>query len=160
MQIVHSSRRGSGDIEHVGSAHDDLELELLKTVARQRLAAGQGELDLGLDGPPAAGGPLPITASRMGPLGDALSRAYDWLGFADAAEGDAVFAALVLARIIEPTSKLDSLRCSRRPASRQCPTGASSGACPRMPLRRGGSGWRRGAPTMPVWDPRRCCCPT
>ncbi|MFL6141557.1 MAG: IS1634 family transposase, partial [Labedaea sp.] len=110
MQIVHSSRQGSRDIEHIGSAHDDVELELLKTVARQRLAAGQGELDLGLDAPPESGGPLPVTASRMGHLWDALSRAYDRLGFADAADGDEVFRLLVLARIIEPTSKLDSLR--------------------------------------------------
>jgi hypothetical protein len=110
VQIVHSSRKGSRDIEHLGSTHDDVELELLKTVARQRLVAGQGELDLGLDAPPDAGGPLPITASRMGHLWDALSRAYDRLGFADAAAGDEVFRQLVLARIIEPTSKLDSLR--------------------------------------------------
>src|SRR3954470_19037843 len=48
VQIVHSSRRGSRDIEHIGSAHDDAQLELLKTAARQRLAGGQGELDLGL----------------------------------------------------------------------------------------------------------------
>jgi hypothetical protein len=39
VQIVHSSRRGSRDIEHIGSAHDDAELELLTAVARQRLAA-------------------------------------------------------------------------------------------------------------------------
>jgi hypothetical protein len=39
-----------------------------------------------------------------------LCRAYDALGFEEAAEGDAVFRQLVLARIIEPTSKLDSLR--------------------------------------------------
>jgi hypothetical protein len=48
VQIVYSSRRGSRDIEHIGSAHDDAELELLKAAARQRLAAGQGEFDLGL----------------------------------------------------------------------------------------------------------------
>jgi hypothetical protein len=46
VQIVHSSRKGARDIEHIGSAHDDVELKLLKTVARQRIAAGQGELDL------------------------------------------------------------------------------------------------------------------
>ena len=66
MQIVHSSRKGSRDIEHIGSAHDDVELELLKAVSRQRLAAGQSELDLGLEVAPETGGPLPITASRMG----------------------------------------------------------------------------------------------
>ena len=69
VQIGHSSRKGSPDIEHIGSAHEDVELELLKTVARQRLAAGQGELDLGVDAPPEAGGPLPITAARMGTCG-------------------------------------------------------------------------------------------
>jgi hypothetical protein len=67
VKIVHSSRRGSRDIEHVGSAHGDAELEVQKAVARQRLAAGQGELDLGPDfGGRAPGGPLPITSSRMG----------------------------------------------------------------------------------------------
>ena len=110
VQIVHSSRKGSRDIEHIGSAHDDVELVLLKTVAGQRLAAGQGELDLGLDVPPEAGGPLPITATRMGHLWDALSLAYDVLGFNQAAGGNEVFRHLVLAPIIEPTSKLDSLR--------------------------------------------------
>ena len=109
VQIVHSSRRGSRDIEHIGSAHDDAELELLKAAARQRLAAGQGELDLGL-GTGAAVGPLPITASRMGCLLDALSRAYDVLGLDQASGGDEVFRDLVLSRIIEPVSKLDSLR--------------------------------------------------
>jgi Transposase DDE domain len=110
VQIVHSSRKGSRDIEHIGSAHDDVELELLKTVARQRLTAGQGELDLGLDVPPEAGGPLPITAAQMGHLWDALALAYEVIGFDEAAAGDEVFRHLVLARIIEPTSKLDSVR--------------------------------------------------
>jgi hypothetical protein len=72
VQIVHSSRRGARDIEHIGSAHDDAELEVLKTAARQRLAAGQDELDLGWEATePAsqrAGGPLPITSSRMAHL--------------------------------------------------------------------------------------------
>jgi hypothetical protein len=109
VQIVYSWHRGSREIEHIGSAHDDVELELLKAAARQRLAAGQGELDLGLDAG-AAGGPLPVTASRMGCLADALEHAYRVLGFDQASGGDAVFAQLVLARIIEPVSKLDSLR--------------------------------------------------
>jgi len=49
VQIVHGSRRGSRTIEHVGSAHDEAELEALKAAARQRLAGGQAELDLGLE---------------------------------------------------------------------------------------------------------------
>lgn len=110
VQIVYSNRKGSRDIEHIGSARDDVQLELLKAVARQKLAGGQDELDLGLQPPPDAGGPLPITASRMGHLSDALSVAYDVLGFDAAASGDEEFRHLVLARIIKPTSKLDSLR--------------------------------------------------
>jgi hypothetical protein len=111
VQIVHSQRRGSRDIEHIGSAHTDADLEVLKAVARQRLAVGQGELDLRLPDSPANGGAaLPITSSRMGHLLDALGRGYDVLGFEAATGRDEVFRALVLARIIEATSKLDSLR--------------------------------------------------
>src|SRR5256885_2235788 len=111
VQIVHSSRRGARDIEHVGSAHDDAELEALKAAARLRMAAGQAELDLGVDlGTGTSEQPLPITSTRMGHLWDALGHAYQVLGFAAATGDDEVFRALVLARIIEPTSKLDSLR--------------------------------------------------
>ncbi|MBO0774938.1 MAG: IS1634 family transposase, partial [Actinobacteria bacterium] len=109
VQIVYSSRRGSRDIEHLGSAHDDAQVELLKAAARQRLAAGQGEFDLGL-AVGAPGGPLPIMSSRMAHLWDALAHGYRVLGFDGATRGDEVFRQLVLARIIEPTSKLDSAR--------------------------------------------------
>jgi hypothetical protein len=108
VQVVWSSRRGSRKIEHLGSAHDEAELETLKAAAGQRIAAGQLELDLGLG--PAGGGPLPITSSRMGCLLDALEHAYRVLGLEAAAGRDEVFRDLVLARIIEPVSKLDSIR--------------------------------------------------
>ena len=108
VQVVWSSRRGSREIEHFGSAHDDAELEMLKAAASQRIAAGQIELDLGLEA--AAGSPLPITSSQMGSLLDALERAYRVLGLEAAAGGDDVFRHLVVARIIEPVSKLDSIR--------------------------------------------------
>ena len=116
VQIVYSNRRGSRDIEHIGSAHDEARLELLKAAARQRLAAGQGELDLGASGAAGRGGrvvdggPLPITSTRMAHLWDALGQGFDLLGFDAASEGDEVFRQLVLARIIEPSSKLDSAR--------------------------------------------------
>ena len=109
VQVVWSSRRGSREIEHLGSAHDEAELEALKAAAQQRIAAGQLELGLGLGGP-GPSGPLPITSSRMSHLVDALERGYRVLGFEDAAGGDEVFRHLVLARIIEPSSKLDCLR--------------------------------------------------
>ena len=76
VQIVWSSRRGSRDIEHIGSAHDEAELEALRAVARQRVADGQGEVDLGLEPAGQGGGPLPITSSRMRHLVDALEQAY------------------------------------------------------------------------------------
>jgi hypothetical protein len=61
----------------------------------------------------------------MSHLVDALERGYRVLGLEDAAGGDEVFRHLVLARIIEPASKLDSLRvlqeagCRRRPMWRR-----------------------------------------
>lgn len=118
VQIVHSNRRGSRDIEHIGSAHTPAGLEVLKAVARERLSAGQGVLDLQVPAPsrPDGGvmtlpaGALPIRSSRMSHLGDALTGVFERLGFTEATGHDAVFAALVLARIIEPSSKLDSIR--------------------------------------------------
>jgi hypothetical protein len=78
VRIVHSSHRGSRDIELIGSAHHDAELAVLKAAAPLRMAAGQ--------------------------------LAYGVLGFETATGADEVLRALVLARIIEPTRKLDSLR--------------------------------------------------
>jgi hypothetical protein len=110
VQIVHSTRRGSREIEHIGSAHTEADLELLKAAARQRLVAGQGELDLRPRPGDAPGAALPITSTRMEHLWDGLARVYGLLGFEAATGGDEVFRQLVLARIIEPTSKLDTAR--------------------------------------------------
>jgi hypothetical protein len=109
VQVVWSWRRGSRSIEHIGSAHDGAELAALKAAAAQRLAAGQTELDLGLSGV-ADPGTLPIMSSQMTHLWDGLCGAYGLLGFQSATKGDNVFRDLVLARIIEPTSKLDAAR--------------------------------------------------
>jgi hypothetical protein len=104
VQIVWSSRRGSRRIEHVGSAHNEAALAALKAVAAQRLAHGQAELDLGL-GMVADSGSLPIMSAQMSHLWDALCAAYAVLGFESVTQGDKVFRDLVLARIIEPTSR-------------------------------------------------------
>ena len=108
-QIVWSSRRGSRSIEHIGSAHDEVELAALKAAAAERLAAGQAVLDLGVAGPPGSE-PLPITSSHMTHLWEGLSCAYRVLGFESVTKGDNVFRDLVLARIIEPTSNVDAGR--------------------------------------------------
>jgi len=63
VQIVWSSRRGSRQIEHLGSAHDEAQVEVLKAAATQRLAAGRRTLDLGLGQTGTTGGPLEIVAS-------------------------------------------------------------------------------------------------
>ncbi len=109
VQIVWSSRKGSRQIEHVGSAHDDGKLAALKAAAAERLAAGQAVLDLKVTAPPGSE-PLPIISSQMTHLWDGLCTAYRILGFESATKGDNVFRDLVLARIIEPTSKVDAER--------------------------------------------------
>ncbi len=48
VQIVWSLRKGSRQIEQLGSAHDEAQVEVLKAAGAQRLAAGQQTLDLGL----------------------------------------------------------------------------------------------------------------
>jgi hypothetical protein len=102
-------RRGSREIEHLGSAHSEVDVELLKAAAVQRIAAGQDELPLGT---PAKTEPvaLEITSTRMGRLLDAVGYAYRQLGLDVAAGRDQVFEQLVTARIIEPTSKEDAAR--------------------------------------------------
>jgi hypothetical protein len=109
VQVVWKYRRGSRDIEHLGSAHTDAEVELLKAVAAQRIAAGQDELPIEIPAEQQAVS-LEITSSRMGRLLDAIAAAYRQLGFDAACGGDAVFEQLVTARIIEPTSKQDAAR--------------------------------------------------
>jgi hypothetical protein len=83
VQVVWSSRHGSREIEHLGSAHDDSDLEALKSAAQQRIADGQEKLGLGLE--PAGGGTLPITSLRMSHLVDAIKQGYRVLGLEDAA---------------------------------------------------------------------------
>ena len=64
----------------------------------------------------------------MGSLLDALEHAYQVLGLEAAAGGDEVFRDLVLARIIEPVSKLDSIKVLEEAEPRRCLTGRSSAA--------------------------------
>ena len=85
VQVVWSWRKGSRSIEHLGSAHDEMELVALKAAAAERLAAGQTELDLGIDGS-VEPGTLPILSSQMTHLWEALCVAYRVLGFESAAQ--------------------------------------------------------------------------
>jgi len=108
-----AERRDGRDVvlEHVGTARDDAELAALMVLARKKLYPGQGELALeGISGPVAEGraGTAVITSKSNAVLWQVLRAGYDRLGF-DAIDDEA-FAQLVLARIVEPTSKADSLR--------------------------------------------------
>ncbi len=109
MQIVQKRFGVRQIVEHLGSAHDELELALLLQVARERLAAGQDELDLGLEPARVGGTPAArVVSSSSRWLWQVLIDAYDHLGF-DVVDDEA-FRALVLARLIEPTSKADTVR--------------------------------------------------
>ena len=103
-----AERRNGRDrvLEHLGSAHTEAELVALVAVARRKVYPGQGELDLSAGAVPA--GHAVITAKASAVLWQVLSVAYTRLGFD--AVGDASFKQLVLARIVEPTSKADSVR--------------------------------------------------
>jgi hypothetical protein len=107
VQIVHSNRRGSREIEHIGSGHTPGEVEVLKTVAQQRLHIDQDTLDF--DDGQLGDNEAPIVSSQARLLWETLSTAYRVLGL-DRACDDEVFRQLVLARVIEPVSKLDSIR--------------------------------------------------
>lgn len=109
-----AERRAGRDVvlEHVGTARTDAEMAVLMAQARRRIEDGQDALDLGLVGAVEDEGvperPGVITAKNSGLLWQVLTTAYARLGFGVLA--DEAFAQLVLARIIEPTSKADSLR--------------------------------------------------
>ena len=131
---VQVARKDDGRVvieTHVGSAHTDAELGVLLDQARAIVAGEQVSLDIEvpvrptrvtdvpdwrtsslIPTPPAADGVLvgsgrtAATSSRL--LYDLLGAVYDWLGLD--ALADPVFRDLVIARIVEPTSKLDSLR--------------------------------------------------
>ena len=133
---VQVARKDAGRVvilAHLGSAHTDAELGILLEQAKAIVIGGQVALDFEVaaraqsmtdvadfreqaligarPGPAVAGavvapGRTTGTSSRL--LYDLLGHVYDWLGFD--AVGDAVFRDLVIARIVEPTSKLDASR--------------------------------------------------
>ena len=111
-----AERRDGRDVvlEHVGTAHDEAELAALMAIARGKLYPGQDTLPLdGLDSHVAGGqvgnpSRVVITSKTNAVLWQVLRTGYEQIGFDTIA--DDAFAQLVLARIVEPTSKADSLR--------------------------------------------------
>ena len=119
-------------VAHLGSAHSEAELGLLLEQARRMLEdPGQGEFDLGVEPTPRKAGlltrvedlglievgkvvprPRVATAKVIGTssrlLFDVLEELYDTLGFG--VVGDETFRDLVISRVVEPTSILDTPR--------------------------------------------------
>lgn len=109
VQIVEKRSGVRRIVEHLGSAHDEVELAVLLQVARDKITAGQDELPLGLDPGPVGGvAAARVVSSSSRLLWQVLVDAYARLGFD--ALADEAFRALVLARLIEPTSKADTVR--------------------------------------------------
>ncbi|WP_226358447.1 hypothetical protein [Pseudonocardia sp. ICBG601] len=102
VQVVEKRHGVRRIVAHVGSAHDDAELAVLIASARDRIHASQQALDLDTPAAGGAGGAI-VTESSSEVLWNVLIEAYRRLGFDQLA--DEAFRALVLARIVEPTSK-------------------------------------------------------
>ena len=108
VQVVWSRRGGYAQVEHLGSAHDEVELTALRRAAQTRMHEGEVPLDLGLAAPTRSA-PFRVVSSRSARLIDAVESGWSALGF-DHVVDDKVFRLEVLARLVEPTSKRDSLR--------------------------------------------------
>ncbi|MCK2200997.1 IS1634 family transposase [Corynebacterium callunae] len=115
VQIILSEYSGKRTMQHIGSAHDEHELALLKAQVQRIIDGDQMSLDLGLSdvktpaGTGSADKPLPISAQRVGYLLDCIDTCYQRLGLDTATGKDEVFLDLVRARIIQPGSKFDSI---------------------------------------------------
>ncbi|WP_259559044.1 IS1634 family transposase [Brachybacterium sillae] len=105
VQVVAKEGRRNKILEHLGSAHTEAELAVLMRAGRDKLNAGQETLDLGLEQDPQA---AVVRSMRSRLLLDVLQATWRGLGF-DALEDEAFFQ-LVAARLIFPTSMLDSAR--------------------------------------------------
>lgn len=105
VQVVAKEGRRNKILEHLGSAHTEAELAALMKAGRDKINAGQEVLDLGLERDPQA---AVVQSSRSRLLLDVLHAAWRRLGFA--VIEDEAFFQLVAARLISPTSMLDSAR--------------------------------------------------
>lgn len=104
VQIAHKYHGRITRIEHIGSAHTEDDLQTLLVLAKQRLIGTQQVLFA--ETTPLLQVQLRRSVSRL--LLNVLSEQYDQLGFVEL--GDPDFAYLCISRLVEPTSKLDSLR--------------------------------------------------
>ena len=132
MQVARYVNGRQEIVKHIGSAHTDVELGMLlerarawiepdqqvldlgvtpQTPAASVLAAGQGVLLPAADDRPAVDAPGRTASTGSVVLRQILESLYDQLGFG--VLSDEVFRDLVIARIVEPGSKLDAARVVR-----------------------------------------------
>jgi transposase len=104
VQIIHKNYGKITRIDHIGSAHNHEELTILLALARNKLQGDQLSLLSVTESSPS----IQLKQSYSSLLWQALRRQYDNLGFEQLK--DDIFAALCIARLVEPTSKIDSLR--------------------------------------------------
>ncbi len=104
VQIAHSAYGKIIKIEHIGSAHNENELGLLVDLANQQLSSRQSSL---FESKPVET-QIDINISVSSVLLNVLRGQYDRLCFNKLADED--FRNLVIARLVEPSSKLDTPR--------------------------------------------------
>ena len=112
VHVVFSERKSAKRMKHIGSAHSESELALLRTETQRIVDGDQLAMDFGevTHTPPATGSvsnPLPVAGQRAGYLLDCIDACFNELGLAAASGDDPVLRVLVRARIIHPSSKLD-----------------------------------------------------
>ena len=104
VQIAYKQKGKVVKLLHLGSARTKEELNILVALVHKRLHENQLSLFAGSQSSLRVG----IKRSFSGLLWNILREQYQKLGFGKVS--DEIFEALCLARIVEPTSKLDSLR--------------------------------------------------
>ena len=103
VQVVRKQSGRIVSLKHLGSAHTKQELQALLTLARDQLYQGQSSLF-----PEQNSLKFKLKQSSSNLLFRVLSQQYQALGFGILKDPD--FIHLCIARMVEPTSKLDSLR--------------------------------------------------
>jgi len=98
VQIIHKVYGPVTHIDHIGSAHNQIELTTLMALAKKQLLFPDTASSLTIQ----------LKQSYSSLLWQVLQQQYDQLGFNQLA--DDVFTSLCIARLVEPTSKLGSLR--------------------------------------------------
>ncbi|MDD3473669.1 MAG: IS1634 family transposase [Syntrophaceae bacterium] len=104
VQIAYKQKGKIAKIIHIGSAHTEEELRILLDLAHKHLNENQLELFP----EPLSSLRVEIKSSFSTLLFETLKQQYDKLGFTKLE--DEIFELLCIARIVEPTSKLDSVR--------------------------------------------------